>query len=411
MLVYTSGTTGKPKGAVHSHRSISTQTVNLLNAWQWSAQDSLLHTLPLHHIHGLVNGVCCGIAASANLDFARAPTTGKSFDPAQVIERLESGDISLFFSVPAAYKKILSYLETRPQEEKDRFRRKMQENVRLFVSGSSALPVPVLKEFEAASGHKMLERYGMTELGMVFSQPYETATGTERIPGTVGLPLPTVEVKLRKVSHDDNGDDDAAAAPAVNDDENFDLLIRSGSMFSRYWGQEDKTAESFVQDDEGKLWFDTGDCVKRIFDESGGGGVGGVLKSYAIQGRTSVDILKVSSYKVSAVEIENALLDTGLLEECAVFALHSSSSSSSSSANDTEDGIVVALVTPSAFCRSSFSAAEQTSVIEKLKLMMEEKFSHYKRPKKYIWAEDGIERNAMGKINKKALAKKYSITC
>lgn len=386
VAIATSGTTGKPKIAIHSHHSISNQTNVLLNAWNWTANDTLLHTLPLHHVHGLVNGVCCGIAASAHLEFLP-----RKFDPAKVVERLESGDITRFFSVPAAYKKILSYLESR--EDKDLFRQRLSQQtpMNLFVSGSSALPVPVLQQFNEMSGFTMLERYGMTELGMVLSQPLQPAS--HRIPGTVGTPLPGVEIRLVEAKHDDRNDLKSSEMP--EHEKTYDLYVKSESMFSRYWGREDKTRESFVSldddGDENDLWFDTGDCVRIVTTSEG-------KQSFSIQGRASVDILKVSGFKISAVEIESALLDTGLLEECAVFA--------ASSKNLTQDSTIVALITPTQK-QKSIKTEEET--VKELKAIMEKNLSHYKLPKKYIWAEHGIERNAMGKINKKHLAVKYML--
>jgi malonyl-CoA/methylmalonyl-CoA synthetase len=371
LIIYTSGTTSKPKGAVHSHSSVSNQCRVLLEAWRWTASDTILHTLPLHHVHGLINVLCCAIAAGARCEFFGAPS-GK-FDAAAVARRVAAGDVSLFMSVPPAYKKIEAAVRNWSASEQKAWRAACKAHVRLMVSGSSALPVPVLRSFDEVSGHRLLERYGMTEIGMALSQPLAVAA---RRPGTVGLPLPGVACRLAAPTADASEKDVAAGA---------ELLIQSKSMFSRYWRQPSKTAEAFTRvPGEAGLWFLTGDNV--AVDPATG--------AYTILGRASADIIKNSGYKISALEVENALMNTGLLEECAVLADPEAAASGS-------DSIVALVVVPAATAGRGSAVTKTEAAIRSA---LSESLSHYKRPREYIWLPAGIPRNAMGKVNKKALA-------
>jgi malonyl-CoA/methylmalonyl-CoA synthetase len=349
-MVYTSGTTGRPKGVVHSHRSVSNQVVVLRAAWGWRSADVLLNVLPQHHVHGLVNATLGALAAGACSVFA-------PFDAPRVAAALAAGDISVFMAVPAAYGKLMAAVERLPSAAQAAWQRALRRHVRLMVSGSSALPAAMHRRFAALSGHSLLERYGMTEVGMALAQPMDVAA---RQLGSVGAPLPTVEARV-----------DAAG----------ELFVRSPSVFGRYWGRPDATAAAFEAAADGLPWFATGDCAAATADG----------RAMCIRGRLSADILKVSGYKVSALEVEAALLRSGWLAEVAVMAVPAEQHADGSDC-------AVALCVPAVGDGGAAAALEDA-----LRTFAATELSAAERPRRYVFAAS-IPRNAMGKVNKKTLA-------
>jgi malonyl-CoA/methylmalonyl-CoA synthetase len=228
MLLYTSGTTGRSKGAMISHDNVLATVTGLLAAWAWEADDALLLTLPLFHTHGLVVGLCCALAVGATVLLHRR------FEAGAVTAELLEGEPTLFFGVPTMYVRLVE--ELRRTADPDGLRR-----MRLFCSGSAPLAPETFTAFRELTGHAILERYGMTETGMNLSNPYVG----ERVPGTVGTPLPGVSARI-----DVSG-------------ESGELLVRGSNVFSGYWRAPEKTAESFVHDDLGRRWFRTGDLARR----------------------------------------------------------------------------------------------------------------------------------------------------
>src|SRR5688572_9539858 len=185
MIIYTSGTTGRPKGAVSTHQVIGAQIASLVEAWGWTPSDRLLLTLPLHHVHGIINGLGSALAVRATCEILPA------FDAERVWSRLASGEITVFTAVPTIYSRLIASWEqatTDVQQARSAGVRKL----RLMMSGSAALPVSLLERWRAISGHTLLERYGMTEIGMALANPLHG----ERRPGFVGAPLPGVDVRL-----------------------------------------------------------------------------------------------------------------------------------------------------------------------------------------------------------------------
>jgi malonyl-CoA/methylmalonyl-CoA synthetase len=225
MLLYTSGTTGRSKGAMISHDNVLATITGLLAAWAWEADDVLLLTLPLFHTHGLVVGLCTALAAGATVLLYRR------FEAPAVAAELQGGEPTLFFGVPTMYVRLVE--ELRHGADPARLRR-----MRLFCSGSAPLAPETFAAFRELTGHAILERYGMTETGMNLSNPY----AGERRPGTVGTPLPGVSAWV---------------------DESGELLVRGSNVFSGYWRAPEKTAESFLQDGLGRRWFRTGDLAER----------------------------------------------------------------------------------------------------------------------------------------------------
>ena len=185
MILYTSGTTSRPKGVVTTHANIAAQITSLVEAWEWSADDRIVLCLPLHHVHGIINVVSCALWSGATCEML------PRFDANAVWERIASGSVTLFMAVPTVYVRLIAAWDAASPERRAVLSQAC-EKLRLMVSGSAALPVSTLERWKEISGHTLLERYGMTEIGMALSNPYRG----ERVPGSVGTPLPSVEVQL-----------------------------------------------------------------------------------------------------------------------------------------------------------------------------------------------------------------------
>src|SRR5205807_272890 len=188
MIVYTSGTTGRPKGVVTTHANIAAQVASLVTAWEWRADDWILLVLPLHHVHGIINVLTCALWAGARCEML------PKFDAERVWARIGDGDLTLFMAVPTIYGKLITAWEAAAPERRRAWSAGCAPpRMRLMVSGSAALPVQRLERWREITGHVLLERYGMTEIGMALANPLHG----ERRPGFVGTPLPGVEVVLR----------------------------------------------------------------------------------------------------------------------------------------------------------------------------------------------------------------------
>jgi malonyl-CoA/methylmalonyl-CoA synthetase len=345
LMLYTSGTTSRPKGAVLTHANLEAQVACLTEAWEWRRDDRALHVLPLHHTHGVVNILACALWAGACCEFAGG------FDPAKVWERLSSGAVSVFMAVPTIYSRLIAAWRAADPGAQAAWSHGAAR-LRLFVSGSAALPVRVLEEWRAITGHTLLERYGMTEIGMALSNPVHG----DRRPGFVGQPLPGVEVRLV----DETGTD-------LGDGEPGELLVRGSGVFREYWGRGDATREAFAPG----RWFRTGDIAMR---ESG---------SYQILGRASVDIIKTGGEKVSALEVEAVLREHPHIADCAVVGVP-----------DAEWGESVAVVVT---CRDG-----ATLSLPELRDWARSRLSASKLPRRLALAE-ALPRNAMGKVLKPGL--------
>ncbi|MGE5199191.1 MAG: AMP-binding protein, partial [Rhodospirillaceae bacterium] len=212
LMLYTSGTTSLPKGAVLTHGNLRAQVECLTRAWEWEPADRALHVLPLNHTHGVINILACALWNGAACEFPGG------FDAALTWRRFAGGGISVFMAVPTIYGRLIAAWREAPPDVRSAWAQ-AAARLRLFVSGSAALPVPVLEEWRAITGHTLLERYGMTEIGMALSNPLRG----ERRPGFVGTPLPGVEVRLVG----DDGEDVAGAAPG-------ELFVRGPGVFREY---------------------------------------------------------------------------------------------------------------------------------------------------------------------------------
>jgi malonyl-CoA/methylmalonyl-CoA synthetase len=348
MILYTSGTTNLPKGVVTTHANIEAQVTTLVSAWQYSANDHILCILPLHHVHGIINVVACTLWSGGTVEFLPHFSAVGVFDWMNSIAsaRLQG----VFMAVPTIYFKLIAHFETLAPAIQQQLSAAMAQ-FRLMISGSAALPVSVMQKWETISGHRLLERYGMTEIGMAISNPYQG----ERRAGHIGLALPGVSIRLV-------GDDNNTVAAG----EAGEIQIKGANVFQEYWQKKEATAATFTADG----WFRTGD-VAVVEDDY-----------YKILGRSSIDIIKSGGYKISALEIEEVLRMYDSIYDCSVVGIE----------NDEWGEIVAAAIV----------VKGNAINIEDLNGWMRQRLPSYKVPRQYkIVAE--LPRNAMGKVTKNDL--------
>jgi acyl-CoA synthetase (AMP-forming)/AMP-acid ligase II len=354
-ICFTSGTTGRPKGVMLLHRNVIANLEALRKTWQWTEQDRLLLALPLFHVHGLIVAVLGSIWSGSEI--ALYP----SFEASVVLEALSVQRCTVFMGVPTMYYRLLEAAQNANLD-----RQKIQarfQGFRLFISGSAPLPSSTHSRFQEVFGHSILERYGMTETLMVLSNPY----GGQRKPGSVGFPLQGIEVSLV----DDNG-------YPVPQGEIGEILVRGPNVFAGYWncGEIDRAIL-------GDGWFRTGDVA---YQDDGG--------YFFVIGRKSTDILKTSGFKISAREIEDALLQLPSVAEAAVVGKP-----------DEEQGEAIV-----AFIRGSEELSDylnrslgpsQAAELLKINLphFLGARLARYKHPSSYIFLKD-LPRNSMGKVSK-----------
>lgn len=346
MILYTSGTTSKPKGVVTTHANIQAQVESLISAWGWTADDHILHVLPLHHLHGILNALTCALWAGAKCELL------PRFDADEVWGRFVRGGVTLFMAVPTIYMKLIAAREAAPTERQKAMGAACAK-MRLMICGSAALPVNTLERWKQISGHVLLERYGMTETCMILSNPLDG----ERRPGSVGTPLPGIEVRLV----DEKGNDVAAGTPG-------EIWVRGPGVFREYWKKPEATAKAFRDG-----WFCTGDVA--VFENG----------MYRMLGRSSVDIIKTGGYKVSALEIEEVLLTHPDIKECAVVGL----------ADETWGERV---------CAALVLKAGKQLTLDDLRAWAKEHLAVYKIPSR-IAIFESLPRNALGKVVKPELAR------
>ena len=352
MMVYTSGTTGRPKGVVTTHANITAQVLSLVTAWEWRADDAILLVLPLHHVHGIINVLACALWAGARCEMP------PKFEGEQVWSRIARGDLTLFMAVPTIYGKLIAAWEAAPAERRRAWSKGCAPpHMRLMVSGSAALPVQRFERWREISGHVLLERYGMTEIGMALSNPLRG----ERRPGFVGTPLPGVEVRLV--------DDAGRAVPAGTPGE---IEVRGANVFLEYWRRPDATAAAFRDG-----WFRTGDVA---VVENG---------SYRILGRSSVDIIKTGGYKVSALEIEETLRTHPAVQDCAVVGVE-----------DPEWGERICAAV-------ELRGSGEALTLDALQRWARERIAPYKIPRALL-SVTVLPRNAMGKVTKPEVVKLFT---
>ena len=336
-LLYTSGTTGKPKGAMLTRGNLASNAVSLVELWRFTSSDVLLHALPIFHIHGLFVATNTVLASAAAMIFL------PKFDADEVLRVLPRA--SVMMGVPTYYTRLLSDA---------RLSRDTTRHVRLFVSGSAPLSAEHHREFEQRTGHAILERYGMTETSMIASNLYE-----RRVPGSVGAPLPGVEVRI---SHTETGAllQEPGAAGMIE--------VRGPNVFRGYWRNPHKTAADFREDG----FFVTGD-VGRI-DSQGYVHIVGRAKDLIISG----------GFNVYPAEVEQELNSLPGVLDSAVFGVPHP---------DFGEGVTALIV------RAVGGAdLEENQVLH----MLRDRLARYKVPKRVLFASE-LPRNTMGKVLKQAL--------
>jgi malonyl-CoA/methylmalonyl-CoA synthetase len=326
LVCYTSGTTGRPKGAVLSHANCLASAEALRLAWRWSEADRLLLTLPLFHMHGL------GVGLHGTLHTGGSAALYPRFDPDAIVADVEALEASLFFGVPTLYYRLAEH----PRVE-------ALARLRLCVSGSAPLPASLHNAIEAATGQRILERYGMTETLMLVSNPY----AAERRPGSVGWPLPGVELRL-------------AGEPA-------EILVRGPNVFSGYWERPDANAEAFTPDG----FFHTGDLGEQ--DAEGYVRIVGRAKELIISG----------GYNVYPREVEDVLRGHPAIEDVAVVGEPSP-----------EWGERVV----------AYAVASGPIGLDALRDFVGEALADYKHPRA-LYRVDTLPRNALGKVQKHRLVR------
>jgi malonyl-CoA/methylmalonyl-CoA synthetase len=355
LIIYTSGTTAQPKGVVSTHEIIESQVTTLVEAWQWEQSDHILNVLPLHHVHGLINALACPLWVGACCEFL------PEFDEAKIWSTFEDGRVNVFMAVPTIYYKLISFYDSLEDYRKKRLTETLNK-FRLMVSGSAALPISVMNRWEEISGHKLLERYGMTEIGMALSNPYEAS---ERRPGFVGQPLPNVQLRLMDEETNELIQEEGKAG---------EIQVKGPNVFKEYWGNPEATTAAFTLNG----WFKTGDIAMK---EDG---------AYRILGRKSTDIIKSGGYKLSALEIEEELRKHEAVKHCAIVALP-----------DEEWGeIVAAAIVPE-------EGIDTKGLDQQITEWLRERIAPYKLPRRWVFLAK-LPRNAMGKVTKNELKSAFN---
>jgi malonyl-CoA/methylmalonyl-CoA synthetase len=345
MLCYTSGTTGRSKGAMITHENLIENMKALDQAWRWTSQDKLLHVLPLFHIHGLAVAVHGALYAGSTLIMK------ERFDPLEAWQILEQERCTMLMAVPTIYQRLSLAWDTLE-------RKPNLETVRVFISGSAPLPEPLFHRFKEQTGHTLLERYGMTETGMIASNPYESEFRKVK---SVGYPLSGVSIRVV-------GKEGLDVRPG----EVGEVWIKGNNVFKGYWNQPEKTAESF---DRG--WFMSGDLGYQDPED--------LLRLYLV-GRAK-ELIITGGYNVYPKEIENILEDHTAVQEAAVFGL---------AHEDFGEQVAAAVIL------KEESSLEASELIEFCKTRL----AGYKCPQK-IFFRSALPRNPMGKLQKHVLQKEY----
>jgi len=338
-ILYTSGTTGRSKGAMLSHNNLGISAVTLIDYWGWRSDDVLLHALPIFHVHGLFVALHCALLTATRLIFLPA------FDTQTVLEQLPRATVMM--GVPTFYTRLLGSAD---------LTRTLCRSMRLFISGSAPLTEQTFAAWEERTGQRILERYGMSETMMNTSNPLLG----ERVAGTVGYPLPGVQVRVV----DDAGTQLAAGEVGV-------LEVKGPNVFSGYWRMPEKTATEFRADG----FFITGDLAAQ--DENG---------RVTLVGRAK-DLVITGGYNVYPKEIERLLDEMPAVRESAVIGVPHADFGEA----------VVAVVVPVA----------QDVTLASVEAALAGQLARFKQPKR-VCNVNALPRNAMGKVQKKLLREQFS---
>ncbi len=338
-LLYSSGTTGVPKGIMLTHRNLLCNTEALVETWGFTSRDRLLHALPIFHVHGLFVAIGCVLLSGASMRWLPV------FNVEQTVKFLP--ECTVMMGVPTYYTRLLTAKELTADT---------CDNMRVFISGSAPLLKETFFDFEARTGHRILERYGMTETNMNTSNPLNE----ERKPGTVGLPLPGVEIRIT----DDYGE-------VLSRGKIGNLQVRGPNVFVGYWKMPEKTAEDFTEDG----FFNTGDTGR--IDEDG---------YLSIVGRAK-DVVITGGLNVYPKEIELFIDDLPGVKESAVIGVPHS---------DFGEGVVAVVV-----CEDSVALEEDDVVVP-----VKQNLASFKVPKRVVFVKE-LPRNTMAKVQKSLLRERF----
>ena len=338
-ILFTSGTTGKSKGAIITHSNLSSNALALKEIWGFTGEDILLHALPIFHVHGLFVALNTALLSASKIIFL------EKFNIEDVLKNLPKSTVMM--GVPTYYNRLVN---------EEVFGEKAYKNMRLFISGSAPLTEKTFKEFKKKTNHSILERYGMTETGMITSNPLDG----DRVEGTVGFPLPKIKIRATK------------EGKILPENEKGIIEVKGPNVFIGYWGMREKTEEEFTEDG----FFITGDIGQ--IDKTG---------RLTLSGRSS-DMIISGGYNIYPKEIE-IILNTieGIRESAIIGVKHP----------DLGESPIAVLVRD-----SKVSKISENDIIE----VLNRKLSKFKIPKSIIWI-DKLPTNAMGKVQKKNLRIKY----
>jgi acyl-CoA synthetase (AMP-forming)/AMP-acid ligase II len=339
LLVYTSGTTGRSKGAILSHANLAVIATQLVTSWRWTPRDTLAIALPLFHIHGLCAGLNGTLTAGARL------ILHKRFDAAEMLQTLRQPSVSMFFGVPTMYIRLIESLGDGPAP-----------NLRLCVSGSAALAPDVHVRFQELFGMEILERYGATEFGFALGNRY----AGPRVPGSVGIPMPGVRVRIAPP-----GSSAPVAAGGIGE-----LLVQGPNVTPGYWRNPEATASAFVTDDEGERWYRSGDLA--TYDAK--------KQVYSIVGRLK-ELIISGGFNIYPLEIEIEIDRFPGVRASAVVGVP----------DEARGEMTVAFV-----------EADPGFDADALLASLREQLASFKIPKR-VTIIDALPRNALGKIEKHKL--------
>ncbi len=339
-ILYTSGTTGRSKGAMLSHNNLFSNTRELLKIWKFNENDALLHALPIYHIHGLFVACNLCLISGAKIHFIQ------KFQTEKVIEYLPKSTVMM--GVPTFYTRLL---------ESKKLNSQITENIRVFISGSAPLLSETHKEFEKVTGHKILERYGMTETNMNTSNPYDG----ERRAGTVGIPLPGINIRIT----------DPETNVKLGSEKIGMIEIKGENIFEGYWTMKEQTKDSFTVDG----YFITGDLGKFSSD--------GYL---SIIGRNK-DLIISGGLNIYPKEIEVVIDGINYVKESAIIGIPH---------KDFGEAVLAIVV-------ANNEKISETTIMK----VIQTKLAKFKQPKKIIFVSE-LPRNAMGKVQKQTLRNNYN---
>lgn len=386
-----------------THSNLDAQVRSLQSAWKITSADTILHTLPLHHVHGIINALLTPLMVGGKVIMLPKFETERVWELLLNLNMPLKDRPTVYMGVPTIYNYLIQEYDKlfkKDSQMAEYIKLHCQNKIRLMISGSAPLPSTVFKRWHEITGHNLLERYGMTEIGMALSNTLKESQYKKRLPGFVGQPLPSVQIRIASPENgevlletqgqfnkglwsdeDDKQSETIKVRSADASEIVGDLLVKSPSVFKEYWNKPEATKKEFTEDG----WFKTGDSV----------GYDPALNSFKILGRNSSDILKSRGYKISALEMETKLLEHSSIEDCAVLGIP----------DETYGQKIVALIkyrNP----EDVESAEQKEEVVRALNKWCQNKFASYSVPS-VIEIVSSVPRNLMGKVNKADLVSDY----